>query len=245
MITYYARSPVAPSLFSRVSAGLCRLFGISPSACAVAGRMWRRGPGAGPSPAAATRAALRAETDAAVGVEGPAGVVRHFPRMPVGIDEDRRVSAPEGHGGLAADHCAGRPCLVDHQVDRLGGPDVVGQGHATPAAAIADSAILGEPSPVPQGDHHAASLEEHDIVGYLAGRLPAHGLVERPGLAEIGHPQRDETDALLHVLASCPLAPGRRRGNSSDRRDVHSPVSLAQPVARSIVWPGVTTSVSG
>ena len=46
------------------------------------------------------------------------GVMRHVPRMPVRVDEDTRVPAPESRGWLAANHRAGRPGLADHGVDR-------------------------------------------------------------------------------------------------------------------------------
>src|SRR5207249_55791 len=36
------------------------------------------------------------EVDRALGVEGPAGVVRNLPRVPFGIDEDPGVAAVEG-----------------------------------------------------------------------------------------------------------------------------------------------------
>ena len=41
-------------------------------------------------------------------------IVRDFPRVAVGIDEDARVAAPECLGAFPRDACPGVACLVDH-----------------------------------------------------------------------------------------------------------------------------------
>src|ERR1022692_490459 len=147
-------------------------------------------------------ARLAAECDRAVGVQGPAGVVRHFPWMAVRVDEYPRVSAPEGPGRLAADDGTGGAGLVNNVVDRIGGAGILRQCHAAPAARVADRAVLGQQRPVPQGKDHAACLEEHDIVVFIIALPPAQGLVELPRPAQIGDAERDDTDPLVHWWSS-------------------------------------------
>jgi hypothetical protein len=65
-----------------------------------------------------------AKPDPPVGAQGPAGVVGHFPRMAVRVDEDARVSAPECPGRLAADATVlGLPVAVFPAInaERFGG----------------------------------------------------------------------------------------------------------------------------
>ena len=56
----------------------------------------------------------------AVLCDRPAGVVRHLPRVTVGIDEHAGVTAPEGLGAAPADGGAGRIGLGDHRIHFLG-----------------------------------------------------------------------------------------------------------------------------
>jgi hypothetical protein len=77
----------------------------------------------------------------------------------------------------------------------------VGERHATPAAAVGDTAILRELVAAPQRDHHAPGLEEHHV-GIVTGRLPSERLVERLGPAEIHHAERDQTESLFQGFPS-------------------------------------------
>ena len=70
-----------------------------------------------PSPGRCDAHCLFGEVHAAVGAELPSWVVRHFPRMPVRVDEHARVPTPESPGRLAADDRTRRPGLVNNRVD--------------------------------------------------------------------------------------------------------------------------------
>ena len=72
-----------------------------------------------------SRAALAswsAQPDAAVLGERPVRVVGDLPRVPVGVQEEPAVAAPERLGPLAADRRAGRARLLEHRVDLLRDP---------------------------------------------------------------------------------------------------------------------------
>ena len=125
-------------------------------------------------------------------------VVGDLPGMALGIDEDRRIAAPERLAGLARDLRAGRAGLLDHLVDLGGRAGVVGERDPAPAAAVGDSAVVGEPLTVPERDDHAAGLEERDVVAGGGSGRPAEGLVERPRPVEVADAERDEAEALVH-----------------------------------------------
>jgi hypothetical protein len=57
-------------------------------------------------------------------VDPPVRVVRDLPRVPVGVDEDGAVAAPEGLGRPPADLRAGLASLLGDRVDLLGRSDV-------------------------------------------------------------------------------------------------------------------------
>ena len=61
-----------------------------------------------------------------------------------------------------------------------------------------DAAVLGQPVTAPERDDHPAGLEEDDVVVGLGVRHPAERLVERTGTREVGDPERDEAEPLLH-----------------------------------------------
>jgi hypothetical protein len=66
---------------------------------------------------------------------------------------------------------------------------------ATPPPAagvvVVEGAVGGEQLPSPQGDDHAARLEEHHLaVRGLAG--PAERIVERAGPVDVGDAERDQ-----------------------------------------------------
>src|SRR5262249_62164167 len=88
--------------------------------------------------AAAPRASSRArpdsvrERDRAVLGDAPARVVRDLPRVTFGIDEDGRVPAPEGLGGLPPDRGAGGASLLDPLVALLRRTGVVRGGAPPP-----------------------------------------------------------------------------------------------------------------
>src|ERR1035437_330063 len=200
-------------------------------------------------------ARLGAECDRAVSVQGPAGVVRHFPWMAVQVDEYPGVSAPEGPGRLAADDGTGGAGLVNNVVDRIGGADIVRQCHASPAACVADRAVLRQHGAVPQGEDQAACLEERDVVGFIITLPPAQGLVELPGTAQIGDAERDDTDPLVHWWSSCRgrahSAPAGQPGNMQQccytfrmrlLADIR-PLRESRPFRR--LWAGLTLSAVG
>lgn len=129
--------------------------------------------------------------DASVARDRPRRIVGDLPRMAIGIDEDPGVPAPEGGATLTADPRPGGCRLLQDPVHLGRRPDVVRQGHAAPTTAIVDGAVLGERLTAPEGEDHAARLEEHHLtVGRLAP--PAQGLVEGAGPAGVGHAQGDE-----------------------------------------------------
>src|SRR4051794_37385320 len=124
-------------------------------------------------------------------------VVGHLPRVPVGVEEEPRVAAPERRCALAADPPPGGARLLDHGVDLGRRADVVGERHAAPAAAVLDHAVLGKSGAVPERDHQSAGLEEHDVVGRRGAAGPAEALVERPRAGEVADAERYEADALV------------------------------------------------
>src|SRR5438093_11209825 len=105
--------------------------------------------------------------------------------MPVRIDEHARVSAPEGLGAMARYPRAGRLRLRDHTIDFLGRAHVVRERDAAPPAAVVRAAVLGEETPVPEGDDHPACLEEDHFVVRLRPRHPPERLVERARPPEV------------------------------------------------------------
>src|SRR4051812_31863287 len=118
--------------------------------------------------------------------------------MAVGVDEDPRVPTPEGLGRFAADGSAGGPGLFNQLVHLLAGPRAVGEGRATPAAAVGDGTVLCELGAIPEGEDHAARLEEGHVVVGCGTRLPAECLVELLRPVEVGDSERDQADALFH-----------------------------------------------
>src|SRR5262249_21869566 len=136
----------------------------------------------------------------AVLFERPARVVSDLPGVAVRVDEDPRVAAPEGLAGLAADGRTGLAGLLDHLVDLVGGPSVVGERDSAPAAAVRDGAVLGQLCSIPEPDDHAAGLEEDDVVALLRACLPAESLVELAGACEVRDTERDESEPLFHFV---------------------------------------------
>src|SRR5436190_2961665 len=122
------------------------------------------------------RSALR-QPDRAVLAECPERVVRDLPGMPVGIDEQARVAAPEGRGAGSRDPCARCAGLVQERVHVRGRADVVGERHPAPTAAVDDGTVLCELIACPEAEDHAARLEEHDAVLGLGVASPAERLV--------------------------------------------------------------------
>src|SRR5215211_7656134 len=138
--------------------------------------------------------------------------------MAVRVDEDSRIAAPEGLAARPDDPRAGLLRLGDDRVHLLRQAHVVRQRDAAPAALVFDSAVLGELISSPQGDDHAAGLEEDDVVRGRRARTPAEGLVEGPGASEIRHPEGNEAQPLFHPSALCwPL--GRRVEQVLDATD--------------------------
>src|SRR5581483_1814029 len=138
------------------------------------------------------------QADGAVGGKRPVRVVRDLPRVPVGVEEDAGVPAPERRAGGAGDRRAGRLRLAEHGVDLLLRARVVREGDATPAAGVPDGAVLGERGAAPEGEDGAARLEEDDVRAGLAAATPAERLVEAARPLEIADAERDEADPLLH-----------------------------------------------
>ena len=103
----------------------------------------------------------------AVLVHRPIGIVRHFPGVAVGIDEDSRVSAPGGGFAGTGYGRPGLPCLGEHGVDLLRRADVERQRHSSPAAPVLDSAVPLELGAVPEREDEPACLEEGDVVGIV------------------------------------------------------------------------------
>src|SRR4051812_26541228 len=129
----------------------------------------------------------------------PARVVGYFPRVPVEVDEDPGVAAPERLAGFAPD---GRPRgagSIDHLIHLLTRSGAVGEGDPAPATADLDCAVLRELLAAPERDDHAAGLEEDDIVVWGRAGLPAEVLVELPGSTEIRDSERDEAESLFHL----------------------------------------------
>jgi hypothetical protein len=62
--------------------------------------------------------------------------------------------------------------------------------------------ILGQHVPTEQSDHHAAAVEERDVIaGHLEAAFEAQILIEAHGAREIGDAERDDVEArLFHCL---------------------------------------------
>jgi hypothetical protein len=118
--------------------------------------------------------------------------VRDLPDIPLRVGECTRCATPEGLLGRALDRAAGALRLRQNFGHLLRRADVVGE--LDPWCAV--TAELG-----PQAEHHAASLEEADVVIWLLGARPAERLVERAGAGEVSYPKRDKTDPLLQAIA--------------------------------------------
>ena len=63
-------------------------------------------------------------------------------------------------------------------------------------------AVLGQLAAVPEGHHHAARLEEDDIVSLLGAGCPAERLVELARPVESGNAERDQSEPLVHFSTS-------------------------------------------
>ncbi len=164
------------------------------------------------------RARELGKSDRAVVGERPAGVVRDLPRMPVRVDEDPGIAAPEGLRAAAPDR---RPCRLGFGQNGIyfgRRANVVRERDTTPAASIGHGGVLGELLPAPERDDHAPGLEEDDVVLRLRSGRPAERLVERARPREIGDAERDEADALLHQLISTARSSVEMSPDSSRRQ---------------------------
>jgi len=64
---------------------------------------------------------------------------------------------------------------------------------------VLDAAVLGQPGPVPERQHHVAGLEEDDVVAGLGPGRPSQSFVEGPGPLQVGDAEGDDADPLLHI----------------------------------------------
>ena len=83
--------------------------------------------------------------------------------MPVGVDEDAGVPAPDRGSSRTSDGAACALRFGQHRVDLSGRTDVVGQCHATPAATIGHDRVVGQLVAAPQRHDHPSGLEEDDL----------------------------------------------------------------------------------
>jgi hypothetical protein len=100
--------------------------------------------------------------------------------MAVGIGEVAGVAAPGRLLGGLRDRGAGTLRLVQHAIDLVARSRVVGQRDAGKAAALGGQLrVRRQRLARPQGEYHAAGLEEHHL-GMGAVAAPAERLVEVP-----------------------------------------------------------------
>ena len=140
----------------------------------------------------------RLEVDGPVVPERPVRVVRDLPRMPVGIDEDARVAAPEGRARPRA-RCS-RPPSAPPRSPRRPPPESAcctrasprpsrrRPRHPSPPRAIRGSTVR-RPSRRPGRTRRRRRARP---------RRPAERLVERPRTRQVGDAEGDQRDALFH-----------------------------------------------
>ncbi len=109
------------------------------------------------------------------------------------------------------------------------------------APLSAHMGILGERGPRPQGEDRTRNLEEDDTLVRVAA-LPAERLVEAQRPAEVGNPEGDHADPLVHGAApsaqSSPASPPSSSGPPFSRN--FSAISPALARIAFSIWSAIS-----
>ncbi len=142
------------------------------------------------------------DLDRSVRVDGPSGVVGHFPHVVIRIGKRPCRSSPGGLSRRPHDGPPGSFGIRQNNLHFLWRADVVGEFDS-------GSTVTTESSP--KTEHHPACLEEaHFIVGLLSAGSTQR-LIETTSSGQVGHAEGHQTDALFHMTSmTCDMSPNER-----------------------------------